>query len=273
MQHALDSLPSGARREVEIEVHTAVEAVLSGLQPSQPATNTQLLVDAAVHRALRPWTRKQEIERALRTAVIKLPWDVRNSRQYAPMKQRACEAAVQALGRLREEASYREMEAATVQAVQPVIHEYNHQQECERMVGRVYIFDAKQEELEGAKEAMRKGLAALPVGATVKELEKARDAAVAPYRAAVDARKEKAQLELQKQAQRRAAEWNADLHLNRIVPYLQQEFELEPWEVIREAERLRPLIRETLVAKLLKNPNMTSDQIRKNIEDQVEDEI
>ena len=273
IQYALDSLPAGARREVEIEVHAAVDAVLSGLQPGQPETNTQRLVDAAVHRALRPWTRKQEVERALGTAVNKLPWDVRNSRQYAPMKQRACEAAVEALRRLREEVSYREMEAATVLAVQPVIREYEHEQDCERMAGRVYIFDATQVELEAAKEAVRKGLAALPVGATVKELEKARDAAVAPYKAAVDVRKEKARVESQKQAQRRAAEWNADLHLNHIVPYLQKEFELKPWEVIREAERLRPLIREILVAELLKNPTMTFDQIRKSIEDQVEDEM
>ena len=272
VQNALNSVPSEARREVEIEVHAAVDAVLSGLQPSHPALITQRLVEAAVQRALRPWTRKQEIERALRTAINKLPWDVRNRQEYAPMKQRACDAAFEALRRLREEASYREMETAAVQAVQPVIREYEHQQDCMRMVERVYLLDATREEQEAAKEEVRKALAALPISATVRELEKARDAAVVPHKAAVDLRKEKARLESQRQAQRRAAEWNADLHLNHIVRYLQQEFELKPWELSREAERLRPPIRETLVAKLLKNPNMTFDQIRKSIEDQIEDD-
>jgi hypothetical protein len=74
MQYAMNSVPSAARREVEIEVYTAVDAALSGLQTSEAASITRRVVDAAVHRALRPWTRKQEIERALNSAIDKLPW-------------------------------------------------------------------------------------------------------------------------------------------------------------------------------------------------------
>jgi hypothetical protein len=275
IQYALDSLPYGARREVEIEVHAAVDAVLSGLQPSQPASITQRLVEAAVQRALRPWTRKQEIERALKTAINKLPSEVRNSREYAPMKQRAGEAAVEALGKLREEASDREMESAALQAVQPMIVEYEHQQDCQRMLTRLCLFDATREEQEAAKEAVRKALAVVPVGATTKELEKAHEAAVAPYKAAVALRKEKARLESQKQAHRRDAEWKANLYLDHIARYLQQRYEFDGGyaELCREAERLRPLIRKALVEELLSNPNMTFDQIRQSIEDQIEDGV
>src|ERR1019366_6882202 len=49
-QYALNSLPYGARQQVEMEVHTLVQEALSVLQPSQPAAITQRLVDAAVHR-------------------------------------------------------------------------------------------------------------------------------------------------------------------------------------------------------------------------------
>jgi excisionase family DNA binding protein len=227
IQYALNSVPFDARREVEIEVHAAVDAVLSRLQPSQPATITEGLVDAAVHRALRPWTRKQEIERALDAAINKLPWFVQNCREHASLKQRAWEAAVEALGRLREEASYREMETAAVQAVQPMISEHEHQQDCQRMLGCVYLFDATLEEQEAAKEAVRNALAALPIGAETKELEKALEAAVAPYQTAVSERKEKAQLELEKQAQRRAAERKADLQLDHIARYLEQEYDFD----------------------------------------------
>src|ERR1035438_10221941 len=59
-QYALNSLPYGARREVEMEVHTTVQEALSVLQPSQPEAITRRLVDAAVQRALGPWTRSEE---------------------------------------------------------------------------------------------------------------------------------------------------------------------------------------------------------------------
>ena len=174
-EYAFNSLPHDAQGEVEIEVHAAVDAVLSRLHPSQPAAIVKPLVDTAVHRGLRPWTRKQEIERALKAAMNKLPWDVRNNREYAPMKQRAWDASIEALRRLREEASYSEMETATVQALQPVIRDYEHLQNCQRIVRQVQILGAMREEEDGAKEAVRKALVALPIGAATKELEKTRD--------------------------------------------------------------------------------------------------
>jgi hypothetical protein len=106
-----------------MEVHTTVQEALSGLQPSQPEAITRRLVDAAVHRALGPWTRKQEIERALKAGMNRLAWDVRCGSEYAGLKQRAWHAAVAAVRKVREEASYNEMETAAVQAVQPMIRE------------------------------------------------------------------------------------------------------------------------------------------------------
>ncbi len=273
MQYALNSVPQDARREVELEVHAAVDAVLSRLHPGQLAAIVRPLVDAAVHQALRPWTRKQEIEKALRTAINKLPWDVRNSREYAPMKQHAFEAAFEALRRLREEASYREMETATVEAVQSVIREYEHQQDCQRMVRQVQIPGATRKEEEAAKEGVRKALSSLPIGAARRELEKIRDATVAPYKAAVSERSGKARLELEKQLKLGAAEWKAGLHLDHIARYLTKEFDLNSWEVSREAERLRPLVRQALAEALLKNPSMAPAEIWRIIEDQVEESI
>jgi hypothetical protein len=86
-------------------------------------------------------------------------------------------------------------------------------------------------------------------------------------------RKEKGRLESEEQAQRRAAEWKADLHLDHISPYLAKECDLDAWELSGEAERLRPLIRKALVEQLLSSPNMTFDQIRQSIEDQIEDGV
>jgi excisionase family DNA binding protein len=274
-QYALNSLPYGARREVEMEVHTLVQEALSVLQPSQPAAITQRLVDAAVHRALGPWTRNQEMERALQAGMNKLPWDIQYRPEYAPLKQRAWDAAVAAVRQVREEASYSEMETAAVQAVQPIIREYEHQQACQRIVGRVYIYDATREEEEAAKEAVRKALAELPIGAAPRQLEKAEETALALHKAAVATRKEKARLESERQAQRRAVAWKADLQLDHIARHLEEEYDFDGRyaEMRREADRLRPLIREALIDELVENSAMSADEIRESIEDQIDEGV
>ena len=271
-RYALNSIPYGAQREVEMEVHNAVQQALSVLQPSQSDAITRRLVDAAVHKALGPWTRRQEFERALKAGMSRLAWDVRCSSEYAPLKQRAWDAAVAAVCKLREEASYNEMETAAMQAVQPMIREYEHQLACQRLVARVYIFGATREEEEAAKEALREALAALPVGAATKQLEQAKETALTPYEAAVAMRKEKARLESEKQAQRCAVAWKVDLQLDHIMRYLAKEFDFDGGygEMRREADRLRPLIRETLIDELLENPEMSADEIRESIEDHIE---
>jgi excisionase family DNA binding protein len=275
MRYALNSLPYGARREVEGEVHAAVQETLSALQPDQPEVITRRLVDAAVHRALRQWNRKQEIERALQAGMYKLALDVRYRSEYAGLKQRAWEAAVAAVGKVRAEASYNEMETAAVQAVQPMIREYEHQKACERIVQRVYIAGATVAEEDAAKDAVREALAALPIGAAPRQLEKTEETALAQCKAAVAARKERSRLESEEQARRKAAEWKADMQLDHIARYLDEEYEFDGGdeEMRREADRLRPLIREALIEELVDNPGMTSEEIREAIEDFIEDEV
>ena len=274
-QYALNSVPYNARREVEMEVHTMVSEALSVLQPGQPEAITQRLVDAAVHRALGPWTRKQEIERALKAGMNSLAWDVQFRAEYAPLKQRAWDAAVVALRKVREEASYGEMETAAAQAVQPMICEHEHQQACQRILGRVYIFNATREEEEAAKEVLRKALAALPIGATKKQLETAEETVLTKYKAVVAMRKEKARVESEKQSQRRAAMSKVDLQLDHVARYLEQEYEYDGGysEMRSEADRLRPLIREMLIDELFENPDMSDEEIRESIEDQIDDVV
>ena len=273
-QYAFNSLPYEARHEVEMEVHAAVQESLSALQPAHSEATTLRLVDAAVHRALGPWTKKHEIERALKAGVNRLPSDVQFRTEYAALKQRAWDAAVAAVGKVREGASYNEMEAAVVQAVQPMIREHSHKEACNRILGRVYIFDSTAEEHQAAKDAVRRALAALPIGAESKELERAELGALAPYKAAVARREEAALLESKRQAQRRAVASKADLHLDHIARYLKEEYDYDGkyWEMQREADRLRPLIREALIDELMRNPNMSAEEIRESIEDQIDAE-
>jgi len=190
-QYAINSIPLAARKEVEVEVYRAVQQALSLLQSGQSQGVTQRLIDAAVHSALAPWTRKQETERALAAGMDKLAWNVRFRPEYAPLKRRAWEAAVVAIRRVRGEASYSEMETAAVQAVQPMVREYEHQQACQQMVNRLSLFDLDLAEWDSAKEAVRKSLADLPLGADAKTMERAKEHALAPFKAAAATRKER----------------------------------------------------------------------------------
>jgi hypothetical protein len=166
------------------------------------------------------------------------------------------------------------METAAVQAVQPFTCAYEHHQACQRVVARVYIFDATREETEAAREAVRKALTMLPIGADPMQLDRAEEAAVAPYKAAVAARKERARLESEKQAERRAMGWKADNYLGHIAKYLEEEeFKGRYWEMLRERDRLRPLIREALIDELMEDPDMSDDEIRESIEDQIDEGV
>src|ERR1035438_2761399 len=167
------------------------------------------------------------------------------------------------------------METVAVEAVQPMIREYENQQACQRIVRRVYIYDATREEEEAAKEAVRKAVAELPIGAAPRQLEKAEETALASYKSAVATQKEKARLESERQAQRRAVASKADLQLDHIARYLDEEYDFDGGyaEMRREADRLRPLIREALMDKLVKNPGMSADEIRESIEDQIDEGV
>ena len=274
-QYAMNSQPYHARRDAEMEVHAAVHEVLSALDPSQSQVITRRLVDAAVHKTLAPWTRKQEIERALQASMNTLDLDIQYRAEYAELKQRAWDAAVAAMTRVRPEASYSEMETAAVQAVQPMIREYKHHKACDRIVGDTYIFDATSEEREAAAEAVGKALAALPIGADAKQFETAEHVALAPYKAAVAARKEQARLESQALAARRAAASKADFHLGHIPKYVDEEYTFDGGDLerLREVSRLRPLIREALIEELVEDPEMTPKEILESMEDQIDDAL
>lgn len=272
-EYAFSSLPRDLPREVELEVHGSVQQALSGLQMGQPAAITTRLVQAAVERALRPWKRKQEIERAVRAGMAKLAWEVRHGSDFAELKQRAWRAAAGAISKLHENANYDEKVAAASWAVEPIDREYQHLLVCKRILTWTFVVGASDDEQDAAKEAVRKALTVQPVGVKLKQLEQVKETALVPFKAAVVQREKAAQQNSEQRARRRDAEWKAETELSHIARYLQQEFDFdgEHAEMCREAARLRPLIREALIENLLQNPNMSGEDIRNVIEDLIED--
>jgi hypothetical protein len=226
------------------------------------------LVDAAAEKAIRPWRRKQDINRAIKAAMNSLPVDVQYGSDFCALKQRASETVSAAVGRCRAEATYRELEASAIRVLQPMIQEYEHLMACRRALSSIYLSGADSEERERATDAAQKALSALPVGAGERQIREAQATALAPFQAAIAEREKAKNVEEERQRRRRDADWTIRLELNHIEKYLNEAFEFPGghYEMARERDRLRPLVQEALVKEYAQHPNMKSEYIRHRIE-------
>src|ERR1039458_2463103 len=85
------------------------------------------------------------------------------------------------------------MEEVASLAVQPMAKEYAHWQNCQNLAMWIMLSGGTVEEDQQARHAVIEALARLPVGTSQKELEKAKEAALEPFRAAIQKRKADAQ--------------------------------------------------------------------------------
>ncbi|HVS87095.1 MAG TPA: hypothetical protein VHF01_02610 [Candidatus Acidoferrum sp.] len=242
LDHALKLLPSDVPQGLELDVHQAVAELLPKLDVQQPERLTQRLIQAAIDKALQPWHRRKEIEKIIEQARNQLPVRVRSwSNTPNEWNSRAMCAAADAIAQLDDEAPLAKIRAAAVEAGNKVRAEYeawkageDHCQACEQMVQ--WLFDG-----DDAREAVRQALEELPVGATRAKMENARDAALAPFRAAAKA----------------AAD--TDRYLQHVSDYIEElgneetgEWDLgDLFERYRLAEKLRAKLRPRLIQKLL----------------------
>ncbi len=134
MQFALQSIPQDAPQDVALDVRQAVEETLEDLVPTQPQSVVQRLVLAAVERGLKPWRRRQEIERAFREARKQLPALARSiipemGSELTEWETRATQAARQAISCLSADASFEEIRAAAVEAGRRIAADYQAEQD------------------------------------------------------------------------------------------------------------------------------------------------
>ena len=120
LQYALGSTPWEAQGEMEIEVHQAVTQALARLQPDQPLSIIQPVVDSAVARALEPWRRRKTVQ----DAVDELPPGGKSYLQPTEWQLRAMHAAREAVQRLGDSASLAEIEAVAKRAVEKIAAEF-----------------------------------------------------------------------------------------------------------------------------------------------------
>ncbi len=271
--YGLNSAPWGTPKEAEILIHEAIEDALSKLDPDQPVHLVRRLVDGAVEKGLAPWRQAESREKALEAALDRLPWAAKYMPDFADLKRLALNFAAEALDRLKPDATDWEMRESAKQAVQPVLHECEHREACQRVLASISLPGATSEELQDATDATREALAELQVGASQRQLEKARDTALVPIQRTLGEREERRQKQRQRETRRFGAELRVGFYLDHIKTYIEEEFEFAGGysELGKEADRLREPIRKSLVDELTENPDMTASQIREYVEELVEE--
>ena len=164
-----------------------------------------------------------------------LAWEVRFRSEFAPLKQRAWEAAEAAVTGIRVEGSYGEMETAAIQADS---RWSGTRTICKpaRECFRGSMFPVRHRNSRRTPRAPFNALAALPIGATQKQLDAAKQAALVPFEEAVANREKAARLEAEKQRKSRDAQFKVDGELAHIEAYLKKEYEFDSYFEIGRAE-------------------------------------
>jgi excisionase family DNA binding protein len=135
LQFALKSLPTGVPREFVLRVQHSVEEALRTAGPARPRTIVEHLVLVAVEKAIEPWKRQLEIEKAIKQATQELPFEVRTFSDWFPptaWEARATAAARQAITQLAPNVSLSELRAVAVNAGRQIASEYLSEQAREQ---------------------------------------------------------------------------------------------------------------------------------------------
>ena len=85
LEFALSQRSWAAPTDVELDIHREVLNKLAAVEPDESVFVVRRLVDAAVARALRPWSEGKEKRKAAEQAIDRLPLEVR---RYSPWKER-----------------------------------------------------------------------------------------------------------------------------------------------------------------------------------------
>jgi excisionase family DNA binding protein len=183
---------------------TALEAVRNRLEPLTPIPSPQVtkeIVDAALELALGPWIRLGDMAAVVAEIREKLPWEFRGSPE---VRTAAVETAVSAMRDLLTgniHSTLGDLRAVATAPVQAVVSTFRHEQRCRKLLNDRWwlrLPDGTAEDQAQAKAAVEAALHEQPFATSDRDMEKARDSALAPFHAAI------AQARAEQQAQQQA---------------------------------------------------------------------
>jgi excisionase family DNA binding protein len=188
---------------------TALEAVRTRLEPLTPIPSPQVtaeIINAALELALGPWIRLGDMAAVAAEIREKLPWEFRDSPE---VRTAAVEAAVSAMNDLLTgniHATLRDLKAAATAPVQAVVSTFRHEHRCRKLLNDHWwlrLPDGTAEEQAQAKAAVETALLQQPFTKSDRDMEKARNSALAPFHAAVAQARAEQQTQQQADARQR----------------------------------------------------------------------
>ena len=206
LEHAIADIPREAQGEVELAIHREVRKALETLDSSESHLVVGRIVDGVVAKLLRPWRWQAEVADVVAAAVKRLPYSARGIAEPTRWELRAATQARAAVDQLRVGAPRQALEKEAEDAVKRVEAEFDAHQAAEadaEVRERLLMWlpfvlrDFTEEGQAIAREAVHRAWAALAVGTAREQLVEARDAALAPFRAALAQRQEVQRLEVE----------------------------------------------------------------------------
>jgi excisionase family DNA binding protein len=276
---ALDRMtPNVVSAEDRLKVYQSVQKTLSMLQLWQPDEIVERVITGAVDKALAPWKRRQEYQSAIERACSTLPADIQRLKECEHLKLRAVESARAAIAELPESAPYGELEVVAVRAMRAIIVAYEHAKACEKIISSAWFLDSTPEEHKQCKEAVRLALESIEVGAPMSQMQEAAERAMAPYREKIAQRERHASNVLIEQIRLMTAGTAVGNHLGHIEKYLERQYEYPKGytgivELRKDADQLRKVIRDTLVDEYMAKRDMDGAQIRRRIEELIDEKL
>ncbi|MBZ5641488.1 MAG: helix-turn-helix domain-containing protein [Acidobacteriia bacterium] len=255
IEYALEIIPEDAPESFRLPVSEFVREALAGLNPNDPEEVTEPLIRAAVDRGLRPWQRSKEIKSAIQEAQNQLPYWAKTYPGPSEWELKAIHAASHAISELRNDATTEEMRAAAIEAGRAVASDYQHAEECRRLVQSVFLLQTPDEQ-ETARQAVKAALDKLPVGIGRTQMERVRDDALAPFKAA------EADFRVNAQAACQADSYllHVDSHLDKIAADPHSDLSLGNFsDRCRLAQELKQEIRPIVIEEILTEP-LTLDE-------------
>ena len=180
------------------------------------------IANEAAAKAVAPLQRHNEIERIIEGAPAALPWQCRSILPSHPTEWqvRAKEQARKAIAVLSEDCSIEELRHAASEAVRRVRSEYTQRetekQHCEQIEAAMLWLTGDEEKV------VRNELAELPIGCGRAEMERAKGRALAPIRAAGDAKRREESERFQSQIAAQIAQSRAESQTDAVLLHVRE---------------------------------------------------